>query len=130
MYGSLFKSLEIEVNVSRGRPTTLIQHEKQCFEKMAGLPALLLDSPASGRMPDRYKMTVDEASFGWQWTVGTDADGKRTKRLEFIGVLKLSETLCSVMQREWFSLSMYFVAFLNLTAAVVTLYQAWFRRKP
>ena len=55
--GEWHKTLDIYLHVGRDRPAGLIEHERECFDRLNGLPALLLLSEATGAEPVRYGCT-------------------------------------------------------------------------
>lgn len=98
------KTLKVSLNVGKGRPVGLIEHEGECFDKLKGLPAVLLERKAWGVEAIRYSMTVNAAKLELQPTITQDARGNTVKSREHIATVELSETLWSSVKREWFDM--------------------------
>ena len=106
--GERIKGVRMEVDVARhgryARPAPLIENEYECFKKLIGLPASLLDGQVSGRPPDEYSMVVDTAEFGGVDTVARGSDGTPAYGRRHLGTITMSETFWSAASRQWIEL--------------------------
>ncbi len=109
--GAWRKTLEIEINVGRGRPQPLVTHEKVCFENLRGVPVSFVDAEA------RHEFTLDIAKFQRQPTITRDKKGNVVRRYEYLATLGGIETMSSFAKREWFFL-------LSLVAIGITIASA------
>ena len=133
LYGDRKKSLVVHVNVGQWRPKALIPHEEECFRRMAGLPAVLLEGKSSGAKPVRYAMTVDEATFERQPTISRAGTENAVRGYQYIGTVKLTETYWSFAQREWLWLLgqlAVFIAVLDVARRGALALLHWYRRRP